>query len=71
MIITGSGETQNEIRLQSVVDAIGKDNVVALPTIHVFSEADNTGSFTGKEETLFWNAVEHADIYKQHHTSRV
>ena len=36
-----------------------------------FSEADNTGSFTGKEETLFWNAVEHADIYKQHHTSRV
>ena len=48
VFVTGKGDDHHEIQLKPIVDALGTIKTAALPAFHALSEADNTGSFSGK-----------------------
>ena len=48
------GPHKREISVRKIFDALGVDNVAALPGLHALPGADIAGSFAGKAKTSFW-----------------
>ena len=52
--VTGTGTKRRTIPLGPIYQTIGPDKAAALPGLHAFSGADNTGSFAGRGKLAFW-----------------
>ena len=51
-----TGNKRRIIPLQPIHESLGPRKAAALPGLHAFSGADNTGSFAGKGKLAFWKA---------------
>ena len=56
VFITGKGQHHREIKLKSIVSALGPLKTAALPAFHALTGADNTGSFSNKGKATCWKA---------------
>jgi len=54
--VTGKGRNHRAIKLQLIVQALGKARTATLPAFHALSGADNTGCFLGHAKPLCWKA---------------
>ncbi|KAL9951847.1 hypothetical protein ACROYT_G044582, partial [Oculina patagonica] len=59
--VTGRGANHRSIKLQPIVEALGPAKTAALPAFHAITEADNTGSFSGKGKMSCWKEFLEAD----------
>lgn len=59
--VTGSSQRRRWIRLKSIYQSLGAIKAAALPGLHAFSGADNTGSFSGKGKLTCWKIYNTGD----------
>ena len=52
--VTGVGTKRRVIPLGPIYEALGPNKASALPGLHAFSGADNTGGFAGRGKLAFW-----------------
>ena len=60
VFVTGKGDTYRTIKLQPIVRALGPLKSAALPSFHVLTGADNTGSFAKKGKPNSWSVFNEA-----------
>ena len=58
--MAGKGDTYRTIKLQPIVRALGPLKTAALPSFHVLTGADNTGSFAKKGKPTCWSVLNEA-----------
>ena len=59
--VTGSSQRSRWIRLKSIYQSLGAAKAAALPGLHAFSGAYNTGSFSGKGKLTCWKVFNTGD----------
>lgn len=61
LFVTRRGQHHRIIDLKPTVKTLGPEKIAALPAFHALSEADRTGSFSGKGKLLCWKIFAEED----------